>query len=92
VRRGATVAIAWEVENGGAVVAHEIRLSTDGGQTYPIEVATGLEASARSFSWTVGQDAPNGKRMRVRVTARAADGSAAEDASDGDFRVKKRSR
>ena len=92
VRRGESVAIAWEVENGGAIVGHEIRLSTDGGQTYPIEVATGLEASARSFSWTVGQDAPNGKRMRVRVTARAADGSAAEDASDGDFRVKKRVR
>jgi polyhydroxybutyrate depolymerase len=90
VRRGETVSISWEIEDGGAATAYDIWLSADGGASYTSQIAAGLAPTERSFSWTVGPDVAKGKRYRVRVTARAADGSAVEDASDGDFRVKKR--
>jgi predicted CXXCH cytochrome family protein len=58
----------------------EIRLSTDGGNTYPIHVAN-VAPDATSYSWTV----PNQDLGPCRIMVR--NGSVASDTSDADFDI-----
>jgi YD repeat-containing protein len=63
---------------------HEIRLSADGGQTFPNVIATGLGGSIQSFDWSVPTDINNAK-ARIRVTATDTSGMSTPDDSDNDF-------
>jgi hypothetical protein len=90
VRAGTSVAVAWATSPGDAAVAsHSIRLSTDGGRTFPIVVATDLPGEARSFDYVIPASVRATKTARLLVVATDVRGNQAEDSSDQDFRIKR---
>ncbi len=84
---GSPFTIRWEA--GGGVASQEIALSLDGGATFPIIVASNLDADVREFSWTVPATVST-TRARIRVTVRNAQGRQAFDQSDADFIIDSR--
>lgn len=89
-RRGSLVDVAWVVDGTGDIEATEVWLSSDSGATYPTRLATIDDPAARQFAWTVPTDLAKGKHYRIRVTVTTREGLAGADASDGDFRIRKR--
>jgi YD repeat-containing protein len=84
IKGGSSFTITWTSSSPRGVSSHEIRLSTDGGQTFPNVVATGLGGSTQSFDWSVPTDINNAK-ARIRVTATDTSGMSTPDESDTDF-------
>ncbi len=82
---GSPFAITWLSSSNDFVLAiQEIRLSTDGGATFPTTIATGLAGTVQSFVWTpTSSDVTT--QGRIRVMATDAAGNSGQDASDGDF-------
>lgn len=76
--------IRWSATDDVAVTSIDIRLSTDGGATYPTTIATGL-ANTGSFLWTV--PALDSAQCRVQVVAHDGDGNLGQDASNADFTI-----
>lgn len=84
---GSTVPIVWvSVASNPVLASHDIRISTDGGASYPAVIASGLPATAQSFNWNVPTDfiASN---ARVRIIARDSAGNTCNDDSDANFVV-----
>jgi hypothetical protein len=86
-RAGTTVTISWTAE--GNVASQDILLSSDGGATYATTIAAGLAGTARGFSWAIPATL-QGRRFRVMVVARSASGQSGSDASDANFRIRRR--
>jgi YD repeat-containing protein len=86
VDAGATFQIAWTSTDNTQVTSHEIRLSTDGGGSFPTVIAADLAGTTRAFDWPVplGLASP---RARIRVLARDAAGNTGRDDSNADFVV-----
>jgi polyhydroxybutyrate depolymerase len=89
IRRGRATDVAWNVESSSPLASTEVWLSSDGGATYSTKLSTIADPAARSYRWDVPSTQPKGKAYRVRVVVTTAAGSMAEDASDGNFRIKK---
>jgi hypothetical protein len=79
---GTQVSIAWNSDDDVGVSSVDLFLSTDGGQSYPITLATGLPRLG-PWTWTV-PDLPT-THARLRVVATDADSNTGQDESDGDF-------
>lgn len=90
VMGGTQLAIAFTSKDDVAVVSHDINLSTDGGKTFPVTVASGLPGTAQSFNFPV-PPAFNTQNARIQVIAKDAAGNAGMDASDNDFTIIKAS-
>ncbi len=90
VRIGSTLTIQWQATDDRAVVSQDLFLSTDGGTSFPIKIATGLSGSENAFVFTLPETLSKSKKARVLVVARDAAGNSAQDYSDGDFRIKKK--
>jgi YD repeat-containing protein len=84
IKGGSNFAITWTSTSPRGVSSHEIRLSTDAGQTFPSVVATGLAGGTQSFDWSVPTDINNAK-ARIRVTATDTSEMSTPDESDTDF-------
>ncbi len=82
---GSTHAITWTASDNVGVTAIDLAGSFDGGQTYPLPIASGLPNSG-TFQWVVPDTAC--VTARVRVTAHDAAGNTASDASDGNFAIR----
>jgi N-acyl-D-amino-acid deacylase len=85
---GTTVDITWNASDDHAVYQFDVALSTDGGRTYPIAIATGLDGAERHVEFAIPRTLKS-KRARIRVIARDADGNATADTSDRHFKIKK---
>jgi len=84
VEGGSQFTITWTYSTPRNITSQEIRLSTDGGETFPNVVTTGLPGIAQSFDWTVPTDVSRVKaRIRVIVTDDA--GLSTPDDSDTNF-------
>jgi hypothetical protein len=82
---GQTQDIAWSATDDGSVSSVDLHYSTDGGLTFPNEIATGL-ADSGHFTWTV-PSALASNEARVRVTAHDDASNTAQAASTADFRI-----
>ena len=51
------------------MATHGVALSTDGGQTFPTALATGLNGNTQTYNWNVPADIAPGRKAVVRVTA-----------------------
>ena len=67
----------------GNAVSHGIRLSKDGGTTFPIEIASGLGVSDQSYTWSPTADMITGQgRLQIEARDSAGTVKTAQSASD----------
>lgn len=66
------VLIAWSVPPSAQIAKTQIRLSTDGGASYPAVIAD-LPGSANQFQWLVPQSIPVSSRSFIRLMVKATD-------------------
>ncbi len=66
------VLIAWSVPQAAQVVRYQIRLSTDGGASYPTVIAD-LPGSANQFQWLIPRSIPANSRSFIRLMIKATD-------------------
>jgi len=76
--------IEWTAIDDVAVVDVDIYLSTDGGNTFPHVVDTGLPNTG-TYSWTA--PSMNASACRIKVVANDGDGNSGEDISDANFTI-----
>ena len=81
---GSNFTITWTSTDLQGIASHEIRLSTDGGSTFPTIIASGLGNSVQSFNWNVPTGVSTAK-ARIRVIATDTSGNSTPDDSDADF-------
>jgi C1A family cysteine protease len=82
---GNAAVIEWTASDGGRSVSSiDIRMSWDGGATYPDAIATG-EPNDGLFEWVVPDSSTT--TARIRVIARDDVGLASYDDSDADFTI-----
>jgi hypothetical protein len=86
VMSGSQLAISFTSADNVGVSSHDIGLSTDGGTTFPITVATGISGSQQSFNFLIPA-AIDSTTARIRVTAKDGSGNAAFDDSDANFTI-----
>jgi YD repeat-containing protein len=78
---GTTYQIQWQSDDNVGVTAHAIALSTDGGQTFPTTIASGLGGNQQSYTWQVPPDVAPTRTAVIRVTATDAAGNSGSAAS-----------
>lgn len=88
IQAGSGFAVRWASSDDRGIASHDLLLSTDGGQSFPIAIQTGLPGSAQSFAWSVPSTLAT-TRARIRVIARDTDGLTAQDDSDADFTIER---
>jgi photosystem II stability/assembly factor-like uncharacterized protein len=69
ISAGATINLSWQVEENSTLSQQEIRLSTDGGATFPLVLASGLSGQQR----TAQLQLPPGKAKQAVVRVLAQD-------------------
>lgn len=85
ILEGASIStVTWTKASLLGITSQEIRLSADGGLTFPNVIATGLAGSLQSFDWTVPTDFSTSK-ARIRVIVTDTSGMSTPDESDADF-------
>jgi hypothetical protein len=77
--------IVWKTDDDSGVESVDIYLSRDGGASYPITIANGID-DVWSLSWEV--TGPTSNICSIKVVARDIDGNIDEDASDYTFKIK----
>lgn len=82
------VLIAWSAPQSAQIAKFQIRLSTDGGASYPTVLAE-LPGSANQFQWVIPRSIPADKRAFIRLMIKATDSEhrAGVDFSRQDLRV-----
>jgi photosystem II stability/assembly factor-like uncharacterized protein len=75
--------VTWQSRDDIGVRSHDVTLSTDGGQTFPITLARGLAGSDRSLSFTI--PSIDTARARIKVTVVDLVGKMGEDVNDQDL-------
>jgi len=78
---GLTYHIQWQSDDNVGVASHDVALSTDGGQTFPTALASGLSGNTQAFDWTVPPNIAPTRGGVVRVTATDAAGNQQSAAS-----------
>lgn len=86
VSGGTQLAISFTSSDDVGVMSHDINLSTDGGATFSVPVASGLAGNVQTFSFPV-PPALDTQRARIQVIAKDAAGNMASDASDANFTI-----
>jgi hypothetical protein len=86
---GVSFTITWTFSDpGGGIATQEIRLSEDGGLTFPTVIVAGLAGTIRSFSWApTAADTTAQGRIRVTATDISVPASTGLDASNANFTV-----
>lgn len=64
--------IAWSIPQSAEIARYQIRLSTDGGASYPTVIAE-LPGSANQFQWLIPRSIPASNRFLVRLMVKAID-------------------
>jgi YD repeat-containing protein len=78
--------IRWTCTSPQGINSQEIRLSTDGGVSFPNMIATGLQGTVRTYDWTVPVEMVT-SQGRMRVTVTDTSGMSTSDDSDVNFEI-----
>jgi YD repeat-containing protein len=80
------ITIRWSSIDLQGISSQEIRLSTDGGQTFPTVIASGLQGSVQTYDWSIPGYLAT-RQGRIRVTVTDTSGISTPDDSDGNFSI-----
>ncbi len=69
---GKPARISWETQAANAITKYELRLSTDGGASYPTVLAQ-LPGDAQAFDWKVPESLASQRRASLRLMVVAVD-------------------
>jgi hypothetical protein len=86
IQSGSTYTITWTSSDNVGVISQEILLSTDGGLTYPVTIASGLNGTAQSYNWSVPSSLST-SQARIEIVAQDAQGNQGTASSISDFMV-----
>lgn len=64
-----TIQVRWQSSDNFALMRHTIRLSSDGGKTFPTVVAAGLAGTAQTFDWQTPPTTDARLDLQLAVTA-----------------------
>lgn len=81
------VEIIWQAQDNTAIERQDLQLSTDGGKTFPITIASNLSGT-RKFVWMVPEI--NTRTARIRLTVVDVAGNRSETINADNFRIKMR--
>ena len=84
---GDAINVSWTSSHNVGVVRQDLSLSTDGGNTFPLSVAGGLQGAAQSFNFTIPNNLVTGK-ARFKLVVSDAAGNAAQSITAQDFSIK----
>jgi YD repeat-containing protein len=86
IEAGSAFSITWSPKSvaGVEITSQVIRLSTDGGATFPTIVATGLAGDVLVFNWPVPADLKT-TQGRIRLTVTDSAGLSVSDDSNANF-------
>jgi len=74
--------IIWSAEDNTGIDHFDIKLSTDGGNTWDYTIVSELPASATSYSWTPDGNTPLSNNSKIKVIATDLQGNTGEGVSD----------
>lgn len=83
---GSPLNISWKSQDNVAVTTQDLFLSTDGGTTFPIALATGLAGSIQNFNLTL-TDSLKTDRARLKLMVNDAAGNKGMAMTANDFRI-----
>jgi len=86
VENNSTCVIKWSSSDNVGIANQEIRLSIDGGQTYPAVIASGLAADVQSYNWQVPPELSTSK-ARIKISAVDAQRNIGQNESASDFTI-----
>ena len=78
--------IEWTATDNDRITGQELRLSTDGGVSYPTLIMTGIPADSRTLVWNV-PGGLNTTSARVQIIVTDASGNIARANSDANFLI-----
>jgi pimeloyl-ACP methyl ester carboxylesterase len=78
--------IRWSSSDNVGVTSHDVLLSTDGGATFPLTLASALPGNSQSFDWEIPASLVS-TQARIRIIARDAAGNTGQDDSNSNFTV-----
>jgi hypothetical protein len=84
---GRNFTISWTAEDeDDNIASFALRLSTDGGLSFPIQIASSVSGTASTFTWQVSAPFTT-FNAKIRVTVADTDGGLSSDDSDGAFTI-----
>lgn len=89
LKGGQPVTFQWLSSDNRQVTRQDVRLSTDGGATFSVEVGSGLSGDVQRFDFEIPRRTLKTKRARLQVLVTDEAGNQATDVSDVDFKIKK---
>jgi hypothetical protein len=83
---GSNLNIAWVSSDNVGVTSQDLSLSIDGGQTFPMTIASGLPGSTQSFNFAIPQSLTT-NQARLRLIVRDAAGNTAQSTTANNFTI-----
>jgi len=83
---GSNLSIAWTSSDNVGVTGQDLSLSIDGGQTFPITIASGLAASTQSFNFPIPTNLAT-TQARLRLVVRDAAGNVGQAVTANNFTI-----
>jgi hypothetical protein len=83
---GDNLQITWMSSDNVAVTSQDLSLSTDGGNTFPITLASGLPATTQSFSFPIPMSLQS-DQARLRLIVRDSAGNMSQALTPSSFRI-----
>ncbi|MEW6737352.1 MAG: Ser-Thr-rich GPI-anchored membrane family protein, partial [Acidobacteriota bacterium] len=84
--QGDNLTITWSSSDNVRVTSQDLTLSTDGGNTFPNTIATGLDGATQSFAFTIPTSIET-TRARLRLIVRDAANNMAQTITPADFQI-----
>ena len=84
---GNTLQISWMSSDNVAVTSQDLSLSLDGGNTFPITIASGLIGTSQSFSFPIPESLST-NQARLRLVVKDAAGNMAQAVTLTNFTIK----
>jgi glucose/arabinose dehydrogenase len=88
IKAGSRLVINWQSSDNVRIATHDVLLSTDGGATYQIPIATGLSGTKNSFVLDLPRDQETIKKAKIKIVATDLAGNKGQDESDANFKIK----
>ncbi|HKA21584.1 MAG TPA: hypothetical protein VKN18_25130 [Blastocatellia bacterium] len=86
-KRGREVDVLWQADSRVPILAQQVFLSLDNGETFA-PISNELDGAATEFAWIVPEELPTTKKARLKIIVLNGIGDLAEVISENTFKVR----